>query len=48
VPLSNKLHPACVLCHTNFTEDFFNSTNNPGQWVGALVLSVPIRPTRSH
>jgi hypothetical protein len=48
VPLSNTLHPACVLCHTNFTTDFFNSTNNPGQWVGALVLSVPIRPTRSH
>jgi hypothetical protein len=48
VPLSNKLHPACVLCHTNFTADFFNSTNNPGQWVGALVLSVPVRPARSH
>ena len=48
VPLSNTLHPACVLCHANFTEDFFNRTNNPGQWVGALVLSVPIRPARSH
>ena len=47
-PLSNTLHTACVACHTGFTDDFFNSTNNPGQWVGALVLSVPIRPTRSH
>ena len=48
VPLSNTLHTACVLCHTNFTPDFFNSTDNPGQWVGTLVLGVPIRPTRSH
>jgi len=48
IPLSNTLHPACVLCHTNFTADFFNSTNNPGQWVGMLVLNVPIKPTRSH
>jgi hypothetical protein len=43
VPLSNTFHTACVLCHTNFTSDFFTSTNNPGQWVGALMLSVPIR-----
>jgi hypothetical protein len=43
VPLSNTLHPNCVLCHTNFTADFFNSTNNPDQMVGALVLGVPIR-----
>jgi hypothetical protein len=43
VPLSNTLHPNCVLCHTNFTTDFFNRTNNPGQWVGTLVLGVPIR-----
>jgi hypothetical protein len=42
VPLSNALHTACVLCHTNFTPDFFAATNNPGQWVGALVLRVPI------
>ncbi len=42
VPLSNQLHPACVLCHTNFTQEFFAETNNPGQWVGALVLRVPI------
>ena len=48
VPLSNTLHQNCVLCHTNFTADFFNRTNNPGQWVGALVLGVPIRPVRSH
>ena len=43
VPLSNTFHPNCVLCHTNFTQDFFDETNNPGQWVGELVLSVPIR-----
>jgi len=41
-PLSNSLHTACVLCHTNFTEEFFADTNNPGQWVGALVMRVPI------
>ena len=43
VPLSNKLHPNCVLCHANFTADFFRDTNNPGQWVGTLVLGVPIK-----
>jgi len=43
VPLSNTMHKACVLCHRNFTTDFFNSTNNPGQWVGALVVGVPIK-----
>ena len=43
VALSNTFHQACVQCHTNFTPDFFNSTKNPGQWVGALVLAVPIR-----
>jgi hypothetical protein len=48
VPLSNTLHQACVLCHTNFTPEFFNSTNNPGQWVGTLVLGVPIRPESRH
>jgi hypothetical protein len=42
VPLSNALHTACVLCHSNFTPEFFAETNNPGQWVGALVLRVPI------
>lgn len=43
VPLSNTFHTACVLCHTNFTTEFFTRTNNPGEWVGALVLAVPIR-----
>jgi hypothetical protein len=43
VPLSNNLHSACVLCHTDFTPQFFESTNNPGQWVGALVIAVPIK-----
>jgi hypothetical protein len=42
VPLSNTFHANCVLCHTNFTPEFFQATNNPGQWVGALVLAVPI------
>ena len=42
VPLSNTFHQNCVLCHTNFTADFFAQTNNPGQWVGALLLRVPI------
>ena len=41
VPLTNTMHQACVLCHTNFTPQLFE--NNPGQWVGALVLGVPIR-----
>jgi len=43
VALSNAFHPACVLCHTNFTPQFFQKTNNPGQWVGALTLRVPIK-----
>jgi hypothetical protein len=48
VPLSNTLHANCVLCHTNFTPEFFNSTNNPEQWVGTLILGVPIRSTNDH
>jgi hypothetical protein len=48
VPLNNKMHQACVLCHTNFTAEFFDRTNNPDQMVGALVLGVPIRPARNH
>jgi len=48
VPLSNTFHSACVLCHTNFTADFFNRTHNPGQWVGALVLSVPLRSSNGQ
>ena len=46
VPLSNTFHPNCVLCHTNFTPDFFEDTDNPGQWVGELVLTVPIKRRR--
>lgn len=41
--LSNTFHQACALCHTNFTPQFFQQTNNPGQWVGALTVRVPIR-----
>jgi hypothetical protein len=48
VPLSNTLHQSCVLCHTNFTADFFNGTNNPGQWAGTLVLRVPIKSNSGH
>ena len=48
VPLTNTMHTACVLCHTNFTPEFFDRTDNPGQWVGALVLGVPIKTTSSH
>ena len=43
IALSNTFHQACVLCHTNFTPQFFQETNNPGQWVGALTLRVPIK-----
>ena len=45
VPLSNTFHPNCVVCHSHFTAEFFNSTNNPGQWVGSLVVAVPITST---
>ena len=37
VPLSN-FHPACGMCHTNF------GPVNAQQWVGALMLRVPIGP----
>jgi hypothetical protein len=40
--LSNTFHTSCVLCHTNFTDSFFERTHNDGQWVGALVTRVPI------
>jgi hypothetical protein len=40
-PLSNTFHASCVLCHTNFNSQLF--TNNPGQWVGALTIRVPIK-----
>jgi hypothetical protein len=43
IPLSNTFHTSCVLCHTNFTNQFFTQTNNPGQWVGALTMRVPIK-----
>jgi hypothetical protein len=43
IPLSNTIHQACVLCHTNFTPEFFQQTNNPKQMVGALMLRVPIK-----
>ena len=42
VALSNMFHQSCALCHTNFTDKFFRKTHNPGQWVGALMLRVPI------
>ena len=35
VPLSN-FHPACGMCHANF------GPVNTSQWVGALVLTVPV------
>jgi hypothetical protein len=43
IALSNTFHPSCVLCHTNFTSQFFTQTHNEGQWVGALTLRVPIK-----
>jgi len=43
VALSNTFHQSCALCHTNFTPQSFKKTHNPGQWVGALTLRVPIR-----
>ena len=48
VPLSNAMHQNCVRCHTNFTPEFFSNTGNPGQYVGALVLGVPIKPANGH
>jgi hypothetical protein len=48
IPLSNTFHPNCVICHTNFTPAFFNSTNNPGQWVGTLLLRVPIKTSDNN
>ena len=43
VALNNTMHTSCVLCHTGFTPEFFERTHNEGQWVGALVLRVPIK-----
>ena len=43
IALSNTIHTSCALCHANFTPQFFAQTNNPGQWVGALTLRVPVK-----
>jgi hypothetical protein len=43
VALSNAMHTSCALCHTNFTPQFFEQTNNPDQWVGALTLRVQVK-----
>lgn len=43
IALSNAMHTSCALCHANFTPQFFQQTNNPGQWVGALTLRVPVK-----
>jgi hypothetical protein len=43
IALSNAMHTSCALCHSNFTPQFFQQTNNPGQWVGALTLRVPVK-----
>src|SRR5262245_22969990 len=40
-PLSNSFHPNCVLCHSNFAD--IDPLKNPGQWVGALMLRVPVK-----
>ena len=40
IPLSN-FHPACVMCHINFP-----AVVNPTDWVGALMLKVPIETTK--
>jgi hypothetical protein len=37
IPLAN-FHPACVMCHSNF-----GSTPSNTEWVGALMLEVPIQ-----
>jgi hypothetical protein len=43
IALSNTFSTSCALCHANFTTEFFQQTNNPGQWVGALTLRVPVK-----
>jgi hypothetical protein len=43
IALSNSFHTSCALCHSNYTPEFFEQTNNPGQWVGALTLRVPVK-----
>ena len=43
IALSNAMHTSCALCHSNFTPQYFEQTNNPGQWVGALTLRVQVK-----
>jgi hypothetical protein len=43
IALSNAMHTSCATCHANFTPQFFESTHNPEQWVGALTLRVPVK-----
>jgi hypothetical protein len=43
IALSNAMHASCAMCHSNFTPQFFEQTQNPGQWVGALTLRVPVK-----
>lgn len=43
IALSNAMHTSCAMCHANFTPQFFEQANNPGQWVGALTLRVPVK-----
>jgi hypothetical protein len=43
IALSNTFHTSCALCHSNFTPQYFEQTNNPGQWVGALTLRVQVK-----
>jgi hypothetical protein len=43
IALSNAMHTSCALCHSNFTPQFFESTDNEGQWVGALTLRAPVK-----
>ncbi|HKP72871.1 MAG TPA: hypothetical protein VJT82_08035 [Pyrinomonadaceae bacterium] len=43
IALSNAMHTSCAMCHSNFTPQFFEQTNNPDQWVGALTLRVPVK-----
>jgi hypothetical protein len=43
IALSNAMHASCAMCHSNFTPQFFEQTDNDGQWVGALTLRVPIK-----
>jgi hypothetical protein len=48
VALSNTFHTSCAMCHSNFNTEFFQQQNNPGQWVGALTLRVPVKEVNSN